>query len=535
MNSNKAALIFARIFNFLFFIIFSVQLLQIIYMGYEWKGSSASTTVLTKKQHLYLNFLFILLTIVIVAGYMLIFRNRRPGRLRPHRDADAEKRAFNALPILFIGVGLMLILQFLVVHQLRCEPVTDTLRIHRYAADFAVTGNFDKVQQDAEKGIHYLMAFPNNHAGLFVVALLYRLQYLIAGTIDRTAVNIFNVLVINGAVLMTVLLARKVFGDKKSILVLAACFLFVPYYTYTAYCYSDSLSLPFTVGAAFVFWYAYHSEKLVKRLLLYVLTGAILFLGYKMKGSVIVMLVAIVLLMIMKLNWKRLLSGLMALVVGFLCVSVAFGAAVRAANFATPEQQYDYEWPMTHWVMMGLTGFGGYNQEDSDFTASIIGKDEKKEANLEVIKERLESYSIVKFLYHLTRKSTRTWEDSTYYISHHIEEYIERSPLHDYVLNDGEHHYRLFAISCAFHLFLILMMILSALKGMLRPRCDMTLLFRLAVFGIYLFLLIWETRSRYLFNFTPFFLLLGMDGLQFTGTFLHSLWKTFGPLQTKKA
>ena len=37
---------------------------------------------------------------------------------------------------------------------------------------------------------------------------------------------------------------------------------------------------------------------------------------------------------------------------------------------------------------------------------------------------------------------------------------------------------------------------------------------QLAVFGLFLFLLIWETRSRYLVNFVPVFLLLGADGLR---------------------
>ena len=37
---------------------------------------------------------------------------------------------------------------------------------------------------------------------------------------------------------------------------------------------------------------------------------------------------------------------------------------------------------------------------------------------------------------------------------------------------------------------------------------------QLSVFGIFLFLLIWETRSRYLVNFVPVFILLGLDAMQ---------------------
>ena len=38
-------------------------------------------------------------------------------------------------------------------------------------------------------------------------------------------------------------------------------------------------------------------------------------------------------------------------------------------------------------------------------------------------------------------------------------------------------------------------------------------LIRILVFGIALFLLVWETRSRYLFNFTPLFLIVAAQGM----------------------
>ena len=36
---------------------------------------------------------------------------------------------------------------------------------------------------------------------------------------------------------------------------------------------------------------------------------------------------------------------------------------------------------------------------------------------------------------------------------------------------------------------------------------------QIALFGLFLFLLIWETRSRYLVNFAPVFILLSIDGI----------------------
>jgi hypothetical protein len=48
------------------------------------------------------------------------------------------------------------------------------------------------------------------------------------------------------------------------------------------------------------------------------------------------------------------------------------------------------------------------------------------------------------------------------------------------------------------------------------PPLPYTLLFRIILCGILLLLMIWETRSRYLINFTPFILLLQISDIKKT-------------------
>ena len=55
---------------------------------------------------------------------------------------------------------------------------------------------------------------------------------------------------------------------------------------------------------------------------------------------------------------------------------------------------------------------------------------------------------------------------------------------------------------------------------------------QIAVFGLFLFLLIWETRSRYLVNFVPIFILLGIDGIQEICSLLPM--KKNGQMKTEK-
>lgn len=136
------------------------------------------------------------------------------------------------------------------------------------------------------------------------------------------------------------------------------------------------------------------------------------------------------------------------------------------------------------------------------------------------IKSRINKYGLKGLVKHLAKKAVWTWEDGTYYISHHIENPIHRNILHDYALNSGEKHFVFYGYSCAFQLFMILMMIFSAYKGLKNPKLDFTTLLRIIVFGAFIFFLVWETRSRYLYNLTPLFIILSVDGLCYISSHL---------------
>ena len=47
--------------------------------------------------------------------------------------------------------------------------------------------------------------------------------------------------------------------------------------------------------------------------------------------------------------------------------------------------------------------------------------------------------------------------------------------------------------------------------GIKNGKIDGSLLFKIALFGLFLFLLIWETRARYVYSFTPLLLLIASD------------------------
>ena len=62
-------------------------------------------------------------------------------------------------------------------------------------------------------------------------------------------------------------------------------------------------------------------------------------------------------------------------------------------------------------------------------------------------------------------------------------------------------------------MFLMAMIAYSGLHSRRKRRVDPATFFRIAVFGMVLFFLIWETNARYPFNFTPLYMLLATEGI----------------------
>ena len=126
------------------------------------------------------------------------------------------------------------------------------------------------------------------------------------------------------------------------------------------------------------------------------------------------------------------------MIVGFGSVNIAYSAVFKSMNIVTEEQSDKYEYPVTHWIMMGLKGLGHYNLKDSQYTESFPTKAEKQEANIEEIKNRIKDFGIPGLASHIASKTVWTWEDGTYYISHHIEKPVRRNILHEFVLDEGK-------------------------------------------------------------------------------------------------
>ena len=160
--------------------------------------------------------------------------------------------------------------------------------------------------------------------------------------------------------------------------------------------------------------------------------------------------------------------------------------------------------------MMALSDAGKYNDEDVEYTSSFKTLEEKKEKNIEVIKERIENIS----LNSIRRKLMYTWGDGTYFAVNTLDYDAINEGFHqELVFKRGEYHQYYQYYTQIQHITIITLMIIVTLFS-IKKEINYIFILRLSVFGLFLFLLIWETRSRYLIHYLPIMQIITFAGIE---------------------
>lgn len=387
--------------------------------------------------------------------------------------------------------------------ELRVYPGWDFGAVYQGAVELAEDGAF------MEQSRWYFTTYPNNVAVCLFLALVFKLfgglcSYITLGVL-------LNVLLMMAGICFFYLLARHLYGIRYGFLGLLSCTLFLPFYMHAPIFYTDTFALPFVTGTFLL----YQLRKKDVRYL--AVAGLFLAAGYKMKGSLGVILIALLIhIWLQKERIGEYVKQSVLLMVPFLLLTGFLTILPEQMSLWEKEDVQKNEFPLEHWLAMGLENDGGYSADVYWMTASVEGREEKIATDREFIREKLEEYGGAGLLQHLKRKAVFTWGDGVYFAPEKLKrDPLQESSLHAWFLYDGENYAKTYRYCNAFQLLLLSGILLSATGNFFRKgeRREIHAM-QLAVFGIFAFLLIWETRSRYLVNFVPIFVLLGIDGLQ---------------------
>lgn len=467
------------------FIIIYISVFSIIYIN----------LIINKYNFIKLNYIYYIIGLVITIALFYI--------INKYKEKIFKYKILNILMCIFY-----VIFQILFIRGFTVKPSWDFGTVYDIAVRFA-TGKENIVNE------YYLYMCDNNIGIATLLSLIFKFFYII-GIKDSflTIALTLNCIFIDISLIFTYLTMRKI-EKKLANSFFIFCLFFTPLICYLPIFYTDTFTLPFVAAAIY---YLYNYLFIKKKNVYLVISGLIIGIGGILKPTVLIILVAVTILLILKSEKSKEINYYKFFTIILLFVSLPlFSYKVYVKYCFDSNRLNSTKIPANHYVMMGLTNNGGFTQEDYEYTSSIEGIDNKKIADNKLLKQRLSQHLKKRtYLSFLNRKLSYTWTDGTFFAG----EKLRRQPKHKnnikFIKSSDNSDIIYWTISNVEWSILILLMTCGTIlrKYLKKEIQDMQLILNMSTFGLILFLLVWETRSRYLINFIPIFLLSGYIGLQ---------------------
>ena len=246
--------------------------------------------------------------------------------------------------------------------------------------------------------------------------------------------------------------------------------------------------------------------------------------GYMIKPTVAISLIAILIFESLKdlknlKNQLKVLLVLAAFILGFKMLGMISYAGT--GYIIDKEKSFS---PF-HYLMMGLNEEtdGVFAQKDVFFSQNFGSYQERNHANLEVAIERVRDMGVKGYFEHLFHKCLIAYNDGTFawgreggFYKEILTKNIKAADLlRNIYYNKGEYYY----IFVALEQTVWLGVLIGMLPCLFAKKSDDIAVIALSLLGISAFLLIFEVRARYLFLYSPWFVILG--GMGYYKCFLY--------------
>ena len=402
--------------------------------------------------------------------------------------------------ILYILPFVLLTIQIIFAVLVDFTPKNDLNYICKGAENFVKYGIENIHNGLPERHQKYFYVYPNNHMLFLIISGLYKISYELTGEISNTLPIIFNISALNISYIFMIASAKLLYNPSKACICAIRGFMFMPLITYSVMFYTDSLAMPFVSAGIYLYIRCRHENNTKRCYIFLAACGSIIAFGYKIKGSVIILLAAIIVdLFLHKYSAKSVIIKITTLISSFAVIVLMLNFVSLKVLDTSKDEIEKYEFPMVHWIMMSADGKGGYNGEDFLYTQSFEGYDNKTNADLERLGEKLKTQGASGFAEHLLNKMNYTWHDGTYMTPYY-------NPDNKFLNGD-----LFLIIADILHFSLLIKIIQGYLSKANRTNNEVqekSLFLKICLCGLFLFLLIWEARCRYLVSFMALFALI---------------------------
>lgn len=359
----------------------------------------------------------------------------------------------------------------------------------------------------------YMTRYPNNLFIVFILTILLKLPIPIIGG-RRAVLLIANSFQINVACILACLTIYNITKNKK--LALSSFLITIPLIMLNPWIlifYSDTFSMIYPIAVI----YLYTKDKKSKLDLFLIIILSLI--GYFIKPTAIIVLIAIVIIEIFKINYKaikkvNIKKCLISVFVVLFASIIAFSCkrlAVTYLKFKPVENVYEFT--LVHFLNVGQNDKrdGIYSEDDCQYSMKY-GMDD----NFNRFKERLTSRSLIGQVKFFSRKTLVNFNnggfcwgvEGTFYKN--VPESTGRimDLMRSIFYSSGENYKYLLQIEHWIWL-LVLFMCPFVVK---KENSYKEIVIMLAILGITAFLTIFEARTRYLYCYSPVFVVCAILG-----------------------
>lgn len=341
----------------------------------------------------------------------------------------------------------------------------------------------------------YFLNYPHQTFLLFELFAISRVQLMLGGTaaVPYLLYAVVAALGISLSVVLFMASVRLFLGNRSALATGFVMLGLLPFISGAVYAYSHNMCYPFIFGGVFLLALSFKVKKPWRGVLCVALAGVLLACASLITGSLTVLVIASVIFLALRLGAKQLLLRGGALLLAFAAVSLGFRFFWAHSGLADMRDARMEEFPITHWIWMGMQPEGLFSEEVYQATRATPGIEAKKAYHLEQMGQRMDELGFGGMVKHQAAKLNTLWDTLPFNWS-----YAGADALPDFS-NGVYGAMLLLALACG----------ATALK---KPQPGFEFFCALSLMGCLFFFQIWESASRYLYPYLPFLVLVAVVG-----------------------
>lgn len=362
--------------------------------------------------------------------------------------------------------------------------------------------------------MEYMTRYPNNTMLTFILILLRSIPFL--GK-SNFILLFFNSLIVNISAIFTSLTIRNITHDNR--LALFSYIFLIPLVVLSPWIlvvYSDTFALIFPILVLYIY------TKNKKNYYDYFFICFLSLFGYYIKPTVIIILLAIVIVELIS-NFKKIVSfrkwdlkvtfrNVLVSLLGFLVViSISSSARVYVGYYKVQDV---YEFKLIHFIAMGLNEETQGIFNGNDVADSIkYGMDQ----NVDKIKKRLSERTLKEHINFFSKKTLVNYNDGSFAWGEEGAFFFNlensnnpiKKAINNIITPDGK-FYKVYLLVVQWFWLALLFFIPSCVKYKNNKN---ELVIMVTIIGISLFLTLFEARARYLYCYSPLFIVAFVLGI----------------------